>query len=405
VTAANDPRTTDAAALEPDALRAALIREVPDAAASTDVRIVRAPGRANLIGEHTDYNLGLVLPAAIDLEIRMAVMPTDDRQVAVTLLASGERTSFALDELPPDHHGWPAYVAGVAWSLSKADVPIRGFRAVLASTLPVSAGLSSSAALELASAWALIDPPSLEALHVDGMILAQLAQRAENEYVGVRSGLMDQFASSLGRNGAAMLLDCRSLEYRAVRLPLEEHVLVVIDSASPRRLETSEYNARRAQCEAAVEVMAESDPDVKSLRDVDLHKLAGIAGRLDEVTVRRCEHVIRENDRVVAAVKAFESGDFASIGKLFAASHASLRDLYEVSSPELDTLVEIATSIPGVVGARMTGAGFGGCTVNLVARDSVQRLREAVMRDYPARTGLQPRVFVVEAVAGAGLIS
>jgi galactokinase len=405
MTTASDPRTTDAAAIEPDALRRALASRVPDAASSPDVRIVRAPGRANLIGEHTDYNQGLVLPAAIDLEIRMAVLPTDDRRVEVTLLATGERTEFSLDDLPPDHDEWPAYVAGVAWSLTAAGIPIRGFRAVLASTLPVSAGLSSSAALELASAWALLDPPSLEAVGIDGMKLAQLAQRAENEYVGVRSGLMDQFASSLGRRGAAMLLDCRSLEYRPVRLPLEEHVIVVIDSASPRRLESSEYNARRAQCEEAVAVIAESDPDVKSLRDVDLHKLAGVAGRLDEVTVRRCEHVIRENERVVGAVKAFESGDFASIGKLFAASHASLRDLYEVSSPELDALVEIATSVPGVVGARMTGAGFGGCTVNVVARDAVDSLRAAVARDYPARTGLEARVFVVEPVDGAGVMA
>src|SRR4051794_4735404 len=405
MTATTGPQTTDAASLEPNALRTALVREFPEAASADGVRVIRAPGRANLIGEHTDYNQGLVLPTAIDLEIRMAVLPTDDRQVEVALLAGGERVSFSLDALPPDAEGASGYVAGVAWSLATSDVPIRGFRAVLASNLPVSAGLSSSAALELASAWALLDPPSLEALHLDGMRLAQMAQRAENEYVGVRSGLMDQFASSLGRRGAAMLLDCRSLEYRAVRLPLEEHVIVVIDSASPRRLESSEYNSRRAQCERAVEMIAESDPDVKSLRDVDLHKLAGVAGRLDEVTVRRCEHVIRENDRVVAAVKAFESGDFASIGKLFAASHASLRDLYEVSSPELDALVEIAVSIPGVVGARMTGAGFGGCTVNVVARDSVARLREAIMRDYPERTGLQPRFFVVEPVDGAGVLS
>src|SRR4051812_28636085 len=188
MTTASDPRTTDAAALAPDALRRALVSHVPEAESSPDVRIVRAPGRANLIGEHTDYNQGLVLPTAIDLEIRMAVLPTDDRQVEVALLAGGERVSFSLDALPPDAEGASGYVAGVAWSLATSDVPIRGFRGVLASNLPVSAGLSSSAALELASAWALLDPPSLEALHLDGMRLAQMAQRAENEYVGVRSG-------------------------------------------------------------------------------------------------------------------------------------------------------------------------------------------------------------------------
>ncbi|HEY0442934.1 MAG TPA: galactokinase [Candidatus Limnocylindrales bacterium] len=393
------------AAIDPDHLRAALVAVEPSAAErATDVRIVRAPGRVNLIGEHTDYNLGLVLPAAIDLEIRMAVLPTDDRRVEVTLLESGETQGFALGA-QSSGNDWIDYVAGVAWSLAKEGTAIRGFRAVLGSTLPVSAGLSSSAALELASAWALMDPPILSGHRLDGMRLAQIAQRAENDYVGVRCGLMDQFASSLGRRGAAMLLDCRSLEYRPVRLPLEDHVLVVCDSASPRRLETSEYNARRAQCEHAVEVIAESDPDVHSLRDVDLHRLAGVAGRLDETTIHRCEHVIRENDRVRAAVAAFESGDLASITKLFAESHASLRDLFEVSSPELDALVEIASSVPGVVGARMTGAGFGGCTVNLVARDAVDRLTQAVAREYPPRTGLTARVHVVEPADGAGVMA
>jgi galactokinase len=236
------------------------------------------------------------------------------------------------------------------------------------------------------------------------MALARLAQRAENEHVGVRSGLMDQFASSLGQRGCAMLLDCRSLEYRAVRLPLEEYVLVVLDSGSPRRLGSSGYNARRAQCERAVEVIGREVSDVRSLRDVDLPLLRRFADRLDEETMRRCEHVIRENERVEAAVTALESGDVPTVQRLFAESHASLRDLYEVSSRELDALVELATSVPGVA-ARMTGAGFGGCTVNLVPRDAVGRLRDAIERGYEARTGLRARVLEVEAVDGAGLVA
>jgi len=386
--------------LEPDALRAALAAREP-AAATAAIRIVRAPGRVNLIGEHTDYNLGLVLPAAIDLEVRLALVATDDRRVEIELLDSGEREGFDLDEIPAAADRWIDYPAGVAWALSEAGLPVRGFRAVLGSTLPMASGLSSSAAMELASAWALLDPPELEAHGIDRMRLAQLSQRAENAHVGVSSGLMDQFASSLGRAGSAMLLDCRSLEYREVRLPLDDHALVVCDSGSPRRLGSSEYNARRAQCERAVAVIAREEPAVRSLRDVDLAMLDRFADGLDAETRRRCEHVIRENERVLAAVDHLEVGDVDAVARLFAESHASLRDLYEVSSDELDALVEIATSIPGTA-ARMTGAGFGGCTVNLVPRAELARFEDTILREYRARSGLEARVLVVEAAGGAG---
>jgi len=391
-------------ALEPTALRAALAAREPTAAAEGEIRVVRAPGRVNLIGEHTDYNLGLVLPAAIDLEVRMAIVPTGgDRRVKIELLDSGERDGFDLDAIPAAADRWIDYPAGVAWSMSEAGLAVRGFRAVLGSTLPMASGLSSSAAMELASAWALLDPPELEAHGIDAMGLAQLCQRAENVHVGVNSGLMDQFASSLGRAGSAMLLDCRSLASREVRLPLDDHALVVCDSGSPRRLGSSEYNARRAQCERAVAVIAREDPRVRSLRDVDLATLEGFADRLDAETRRRCEHVIRENDRVLAAVDHLEVGDVEAVAQLFAESHASLRDLYEVSSDELDALVEIATSIPGTA-ARMTGAGFGGCTVNLVPRAELDRFADAIVREYRARTGLEARVLVVAAADGAGLM-
>ncbi len=244
--------------LEPGALRAALAARQPGGGSSSDVRVVRAPGRVNLIGEHTDYNLGLVLPAAIDLEIRLASVPTDDGRVEIELLADGERDGFDLDAVPVAADRWIDYPAGVAWALTEAGLPVRGFRGVLGSNLPMASGLSSSAALELASAWAFLDPPELAAHGLDGMRLAQICQRAENVHVGVNSGLMDQFASSLGRAGSAMLLDCRSLEYRAVRLPLDDHALVVCDSGSPRRLGASEYNAGRAQGGRAVAVMAAS---------------------------------------------------------------------------------------------------------------------------------------------------
>jgi len=306
--------------------------------------------------------------------------------------------------LPEAGRGGIAYVAGMAWSLAAAGLPTRGFRAVLASTLPMSAGLSSSAALELASAWALLEPSARPETDGDRVHLAQLAQKAENEFVGVRSGLMDQFASSMGRAGAAMLLDCRTLEFRAVPLPLAEHALVICDSGAPRDLVASEYNARREQCERAVAIIAAEVPVVRSLRDVDEEMLAAIADRLDAVARRRVQHVIRENARVIDCAAAFEAGDLATVGQLFAESHRSLRDLYEVSSPALDALVEIAAEVPGTPAARMTGAGFGGCTVNLVARDAVDRFQETIAREYPARTGLQARVMAVEPTAGAGLV-
>ena len=393
----------DRSILDPATLRERLEEIEPAARGRTDaVRIFRAPGRVNLIGEHTDYNDGLVMPAAIDLETWIALVPADDRRVQITLLADGDRDGFSLDGPMEARDGWIDYVAGTAWALAERGVELRGFRGVLASTLPISSGLSSSAALELVSAWALCadTPPPL-----DGMALAQTAQRAENEYVGVRSGLMDQFASSLGRADAALVLDCRSLAYRPVPLPLDRYTLAVCDTKAPRRLESSEYNARRAQCEAAVAAVSVREPGVRALRDVDLAMLERASEILDEETLRRCEHVIRENERVLATEAALRAGDLPAVGRLFAESHASLRDLYEVSSRELDAMVDIAGATPGVVAARMTGAGFGGCTVNLVERDAVDGLVAAVGREYPRATGLGGAVYVVAAAAGAGVVA
>jgi galactokinase len=365
------------------------------------VRVVRAPGRVNLIGEHTDYNEGFVLPAAIELEIRIAYLPADDRRVELVRLDSGERGGFDLDEPRPRDGSWLDYVAGTAWSLANAGLPRNGLRGVIASGLPTSAGLSSSAAIELASAWALLDDA---AAHVDPFELAKLCQRAENDYVGVQCGLMDQFAESCGVADSALLLDCRSGLWRPIPLPADV-TMVVCHTGSARKLERSEYNLRRSQCEAAAAEIARHHPEVRSLRDVTPELLAEVADRLDPVAVRRAEHVITENDRVGATVAALANGDLDAVGRLFAASHASLRDRFEVSSPELDAMVDIACAVPGVVAARMTGAGFGGCTINLVRPDAVAALRAAVERDYPARTGLSPMILPVRAVDGAGRLA
>ena len=386
---------------EPEALRDALIEIEPAAVGRrADIRVVRAPGRVNLIGEHTDYNEGFVLPAAIDLEIRIAYLPTADRRVELVRLDGGERDGFDLDSTRPKAGAWLDYVAGTAWALGEAGLPCTGLRGVIASTLPPNAGLSSSAAIELAAAWALLDG---EALGTDRFALAQLCQRAENAYVGVQSGLMDQFAESCGIAGSAVLLDCRSHEWRPIPLPPDVD-LVVCHTGSPRHLDGSEYNLRRSQCDAAVAALAAIDPGIRSLRDVTPEALTAAGDRIDPVARRRAAHVVSENDRVLATVDALASGDLAAVGRLFAESHASLRERFEVSSPELDAMVGIATAVPGVIAARMTGAGFGGCTVNLVRHDAVEALRTAVDERYPAMTGLSPRVFAVDAVDGAGRI-
>jgi galactokinase len=261
--------------------------------------------------------------------------------------------------------------------------------------------LSSSAALELASAWAMSGPgePAASPLEV-----ARLAQRAENEYVGVRCGLMDQFASACGVAGAAVLLDCATLDHRVV--PLAESVmLVVAHTGVPRNLGRSAYNERRADCERAVAEIAERQPGIQSLRDVDEPMLERYRDVLDEVAAARASHIVRENARVLATEQALRSGDLDALGRLFADSHASLRDLYDVSSPELDAMVQIATATPGVVASRMTGAGFGGCTISLVRPNAVAALRRRIERDYASLTGRHPTVWEVDAAAGAGLLS
>jgi galactokinase len=392
-----------------DALVAALVAREPAAARSPDrIRIVRAPGRVNLIGEHTDYNDGLVLPAAIDRDVRIAFVPTGDRVVRLTSLASGDTADVDLAAIGAARGHWIDYVAGTAWAMGGARLATAGFAGVIASNLPAQAGLSSSAALELVTAWALAggEPPAN-----DRMAIARIAQRGENEYVGVQCGLMDQFAAAFGIADAALRLDCRSLDWTAVALPVDELVLVICHSGAPRTLAGSAYNDRRAECARAVAAIASivgPDRPIVSLRDVDRGLLDAIHGELaaaDPVAARRAEHVVGENERVAAACVALAAVDLAALGDLFAASHESLRTLFEVSSIPLDTLVEIARATPGVIAARLTGAGFGGCTVNLVRPDAVADLRAAVERDYERRTRLHPRVFVVAAAAGAGLVA
>ena len=389
--------------LDPDRLRDRLAAmDSTTAVAATSVEFVRSPGRVNLIGEYTDVNDGFVLPAAIDREIRIGFVRTDDDRIVLHRSDTGDSGEFSLSDLPNRGQGWLDYAVGTAWALSDAGLRLHGFRGLIETSLPVGAGLSSSAAIELAIARALLGRDA----DVDPLQLARICQRAENQFVGVQSGLMDQFAVACGRSGEALLLDCRSAEWRPVALPLAEVSLVVCDTGSPRELAKSEYNVRREQCEAAVAALQRMDPSVTSLRDASPAMLQAAEGDglIDTVVARRARHVVSENARVITTAAALEAGDLAAVADGFRQSHASLRGDFEVSSPALDTMVEIAVGTPGVIAARMTGAGFGGCTINLVRPDAVERLSEAVERDYATRTGLTPRVFPVMPAEGAGFI-
>lgn len=319
----------------------------------------------------------------------------------LTLLSTGERAGFDLDSIGPPQGTWIDYVTASGWALQRAGIPVSGFRGILAGDLPIAAGLSSSASLELAAAWALTGDL---APRIDRLELARIAQQGENEYVGVQCGIMDQFAVGAGERGCAQLLDCRTNEWSTVAIP-EGLRLVVCHTGSDRTLATSEYNTRRAECQRALAAIQLVEPGVRSLRDVDGWLLDRLEGRLDDIAMARVRHVVTENRRVTETARALTVGDLETVGRLFAQSHASLRDDYQVSSPELDLLVEIAVKVPGVIAARMTGAGFGGCTVNLVVGDSVDELRKAVLTDYASRAGRIPRVWEVAAVDGVSRLS
>jgi galactokinase len=352
----------------------------------------------NLIGEHTDYNEGFVLPAAVDLDVWLAFQPLDEPRVEVTSLDLDEQAAFQLDELTPCG-GWVDHVAGVAWAALEAGIPIRGFRGVLDSTIPMGAGLGSSAALEMAVALALLDPSARRPS--DGA-LAALGLRAENGFVGVGSGIMDEFASVAGQAGHAILLDCRSLGVALYPIPADL-VILICDTGTRRTLVGSAFDERRADCAEGARLIGEFEPDIRSLRDVTEAMLEAHRDRLPERVWRRCRHVVRENLLTGAAAAALALDRRDTVADIFAESHASLRDLFDVVTPELDRAVAIAASTPGVVGARMTGAGFGGCTVNLVERKAVDGVRDRLLDGLTAH-GLTPSVYVTEAVDGAGFV-
>jgi len=360
----------------------------------TEPRLFRAPGRVNLIGEHTDYNDGFVLPMAINHGTVVAAAKRADRRVRVRSLNYNESAEFDLDRPGARKRGvWLDYVEGVAQALLGRGLKLAGADLALTSDIPIGGGLSSSAALEMSVGTALT---GISGEEIDRITLALAGQEAEHNYVGMKCGIMDQFIASLGKAGHALLIDCRKLEGTLVPLGVQDMTVVVCDSRVKHALASSEYNARRAECEQGVAMLREVLPEIRALRDVRLSVFERFQERLPEVVRRRCRHVVSENERTLSAVRALQAGDVEEFGRLMAASHQSLRDDYEVSCKELDILVESAQSVPGVAGARMTGGGFGGCTVNLVRKDSLERFRETVTREYLGKTGQEPLVLPVE---------
>jgi len=356
--------------------------------------IVRAPGRVNLIGEHTDYNDGFVLPMAIDRATWIALGPRADRRVCLHSLDYGETASFDLEDLRKGEKSWIEYPKGVAWALQSSGLSLRGWEGVAMCDVPMGAGLSSSAAFELATARAFAVASDFE---WDAPRMALLCQKAENQWVGVNCGVMDQMISAVGKEGHAVLIDCRDRSTQSVALPAGA-VVAVMDTATRRGLVDSAYNERRAQCEAAAGVFG-----VPALRDVKMTAFLAREENMDPVVRRRARHVISEIQRTLDAVEAMKSGDSAELGRLMNQSHDSLRDDFEVSSLELNAMVDAARRMPGCFGARMTGAGFGGCAVALVRSDVVEAFVEGVGASYKLATGLEPKIYICEAGNGASL--
>ena len=360
--------------------------------------IFRAPGRVNLIGEHTDYNDGFVMPAAIDFYSYVAVGERTGQTLSVYSEQFQETVELNLDQLagPPRKH-WSDYVRGVAAVMGDEGYPLRGTNLVLDGQVPIGSGLSSSAAIEVATAFALV---SVGGVTIPLLDVARLCERAENTYTGTRCGIMDQFISCFGRQNHALMLDCRSLEATYLQLPPNVR-LVICNTMVRHELAAGEYNERRASCERVVETVRRSLPNVRALRDLTLEALELYRAQISDLDFRRCRHVITENARVINAKEVLESLALERIGELMFQSHESLHRDYEVSCDELNLMVDIALAADGIYGARMTGGGFGGCTINLVESKAVSEFQTHVAREYEKVTGLSPQIFVCSAAAGA----
>jgi galactokinase len=364
--------------------------------------VSRAPGRVNLIGEHTDYNDGFVMPAALEFATLAAASRRPDRRLRIYSMIMGETREFDLDSPPPGAAGdWSDYILGVALMLEKSGSTLNGADLAVWTDVPIGAGLSSSAALEVSCAHALITASGLPFRPIE---IAKICQRAENDFVGMRCGIMDQYISCCGVAGNALLIDCRSLASRNVAIAPNLRILVA-NSMVRHQHAGGEYNARREACEEGVRLLSQTLGPIKALRDVTIEGLEANRSKLPDLIYRRCRHIVTENARVLEAERALEAGDFAACGRAMNSSHVSMRDDFEITCPEVDTLVGLAQRIEGVYGSRMTGGGFGGCTVSLVEASAVAKASRAMIDGYRAATGLEAEIFACAPSDGVRLIS
>jgi galactokinase len=368
---------------------------------SKEPLLVYSPGRINLIGEHTDYNEGFVMPAAIDKKMIVAIAANLSRQGRIYSLDFEEEFAFDLDSFGPKKGHWATYVMGVTAQLQQAGYEVQGFDMVFGGDIPVGAGLSSSAALEAAVGFALSE---LFDFKIPKRSLIHYAQKAEHVFAGVQCGIMDQFASVMGKKDHVIRLDCRSLEFRHFPLNLPNHSILLIDTGVKHSLADSAYNTRRLECQEGVLTAQKLHPEIKSLRDMDLEILADIQDQISLPVFNRCKYVIEENERVIKASEFLDNSDLSGFGKKMYASHEGLSKLYEVSCDELDFLVDYTKNLDFVLGSRMMGGGFGGCTINLVEKSNLEKLQKLISMDFELKFGAKPKFYEVSLENGTGLL-
>ena len=364
--------------------------------------LVRSPGRLNLIGEHTDYNMGFVLPAAINMAIYFAIAPRTDTICKLFAADLNDEFEFTLDKLTKSEKGWPNYLLGVVDQLIKAGYNLTGFNCVFGGDIPIGAGLSSSAAIEAGLTFAL---NHIFNLGIDKLSLVKLAQKAENKFVGVNCGIMDQFINIFGEDRHALRIDCRSLEYELVPFDYDHVSVIFFNTNVSHSLASSEYNLRREECTKGVEIIQKEISSVQSLRDVQPEMLESFKTKLEPLTYRRCKYVVGENERLLKACDALKIHDLETFGSLLYQTHEGLSSDYEVSCPELDFLVDETKNIPTVYGARMMGGGFGGCTINIVENEAVEEVSSLLTKKYKEKFSREATVYVTKISAGTSIVS
>jgi galactokinase len=363
--------------------------------------IIRSPGRVNLIGEHTDYNMGFVLPASIDKAVYFAITPRNDDECILFALDMNQEFRFNINNLNKSDKGWPNYLMGVVEQLIISGYKLNGFNCVFGGDIPIGAGLSSSAALEAGLVFAL---NYMFNLGIDNISLVKMAQKAENDFVGVKCGIMDQFINIFGKDGNVLRIDCRSLEYSYFPFNYNNISIVLFDTRVIHSLAASEYNRRRKECAEGVSEIKKSFPWVQSLRDVSLGLLNEYETKLDETIYRRCKYAVEENDRLLKACTALENHDLAAFGLLMYKTHDGLNNDYEVSCRELDYLVDLTKDNPHVFGSRMMGGGFGGCTINLIENDSIESVSKMIALEYKKKFNLETNIYITKISDGTNII-